>query len=127
MSKFKNIFELKNKKVFIFGGAGLIGSSLSEALNNLESELIVFDFKKNHKLNSKIKYVNFNISDLDNLNKNLQSIIYKFGCPDVFINCTYPKTNTWLQSSHKNITLKTLRDNVDIHLNSYSWTAYFFC
>ena len=55
MSKFKNIFELKNKKVFIFGGAGLIGSSLSEALNNLESELIVFKYKKNHKLNSKSK------------------------------------------------------------------------
>lgn len=127
MIKFKNIFDLKNKKVFIFGGAGLIGSSLSEALNNFGSELIVFDSKKNHKLDTKIKYVNFDISDLDNLNKNLQSIINKFGCPDVFINCTYPKTNKWLQSSRKNIKLKTLRDNVDIHLNSYSWTAYFFC
>ena len=127
MSLFKNIFDLKDKKIFIFGGHGLIGSSLSDALCDFGSEVIVFDIKNKSKLNHKIKHVNLDVSDLENLNINLQNISKIYGCPDVFINCTYPKTNSWIKSSHKNISLKNLRNNIDIHLNSYSWTAYYFC
>ena len=46
MNKFRNAFNLKKKKVFIFGGSGLIGSSITEAFCEFESNVKVFDIKK---------------------------------------------------------------------------------
>ena len=46
-----------------------------------------------------------------------------FGCPDVFINCSYPRTEDWANNSFEKISLESMRKNIDIHLNSYIWLA----
>ena len=49
--------------------------------------------------------------------------IKEFGVPDVFINCSYPRTKDWSSNSFKDITMNSFRENIDIHMNSYAWLA----
>ncbi len=42
---------------------------------------------------------------------------------DVFINCSYPRTEDWASNSFADISLESMRKNIDIHLNSYIWIA----
>ena len=47
----------------------------------------------------------------------------EFGCPDVFINCSYPRTKDWNQCSFKKVSLKRMTKNIEIHMNSYAWIS----
>ena len=79
----------------------------------------------------KIKYRNykftpFDISDFDNLDFNISKIIKKYGCPDVFINCSYPKTEDWVKNNFLNIKLKSFNKNINLQLISSSWILKIF-
>ena len=39
-------FKLKNKKILILGGNGLIGDEIVKALSETEAEVLVLDIKK---------------------------------------------------------------------------------
>ena len=54
MNKYEKIFSVKNLKIFVFGGCGLIGSEISKSLIDLEARVTVFDIQlnKNTKKNS---------------------------------------------------------------------------
>ena len=86
------------------------------------AEVVVLDIKKK-KIPKKAKYEKLDCSKLKTLSKNFDRIIKKFGCPDVFINCSYPRTGDWDKCSFKKITLKRMTKNVDIHMNSYAWLS----
>lgn len=121
MSFLKKI-NLKNKKVFILGGSGLIGTKVISNILSLSPNIIVLDVKKNN-LSKHVKFEKFDCSNLNKLEINFKRVIKKFGCPNIFINCSYPKTKEWSNSSFKSITLKNIRKNIDIHLHSYSWLS----
>ena len=55
--------------------------------------------------------------------KVLNRVKRKYQAPDIFINCSYPKTKDWSHNSFENIKLKSYKKNIDIHLNSFSWIA----
>ena len=117
-----NKIKLSNKKVYILGGFGLIGEKVVENVLSVGAEVIILDIKK--KLTQKkAHYEKFDCSDLKNLEKNFNRIIKKMGCPDIFINCSYPRTNDWQKCSFNKITLKSMIKNVDIHMNSYAWLS----
>ena len=86
-------FNFKKKKVLILGGLGLIGKDIVNTYLQLGAKVRVIDVKKvNQKNNLSYKYLD--------LSKNLsKEIIMKslqgFGCPNIFINCSYPKTKDW--------------------------------
>ena len=40
---------------------------------------------------------------MNSLDKNFDKIIKKFGCPDIFVNCSYPTSKNWNNSSFKKI------------------------
>lgn len=126
-------FSLKNKKAIVVGGSGLLGSEIVKALLSASAQVINLD-KKNLSLSPRYKneskkyqYSLFNIKMTNALDKNVDKILKKFGCPDIFINCSYPTTKNWSKSSFKNNKISNLRDNVDLHLNSYAWFAYKIC
>ena len=125
-------FRLDGKIAFVVGGIGLIGKEVSTALTVAGAKVVILDIGEDggESLSRKIqeagfsaKYEFFNCADMDQIEKNFSDIISNNGCPDIFINCSYPLTSDWDKSSFKDITLDSFRENVDIHMNSYSWLA----
>ncbi len=125
-NNFLKNFNFDKKNIYVFGGSGLIGSSISNLFLSLHSNLIVLD--KINK-NKKIKNTNYKFCkiDLNNLKKvNFELIFKKYGSPDVMVNASYPKDKNWAKCSFNSLKLKYLQDNIDLHLNSYAWTAKIF-
>ena len=125
-------FSLKGKTAFILGSAGLIGSDVSLQMAKCGCKVILLDndIKSSNKVLEKVKEFSngseqayFDCSDMDNLEKNFRAIIKTFSVPDIFINCSYPRTKDWASSSFKKMKLGSFRTNIDIHLNSYSWLS----
>ena len=121
MSFIKKI-KLTNKKVYILGGYGLIGSKVVENILSLQAKVFVLDIKKDRKQKN-VSYEKFDCSKTKNLETKFSKIIKKYGCPDIFINCSYPRTKDWNQSSFDKITLKRMNKNIEIHMNSYAWIS----
>ena len=119
---FLNKIKLTNKKVFILGGFGLIGSKVVTNILSIGAKVIILDIRKK-KFNKNVEFINFDCSKLNTLEKNFNRIVKRFGCPDIFINCSYPRTKDWIQSSFDKITLNRMKKNVEIHMNSYAWLS----
>ena len=117
-----NRIKLTNKKIYVLGGFGLIGSRVVANLLSLGAKVIILDIKKK-KIEKNVKYEKFDCTKLKNLDKNFNRITKKLGCPNVFINCSYPTTDDFNQCSFNKITLKRMAKNVEIHMNSYAWLA----
>ncbi len=131
MNKGLKIFDLKGRKVFVLGGLGLIGKYIVNILLEAGSDIVVLDIDSRREDNSiedqsqntKINFEYFDCSDLENLEQNTDDLIVKYGCPDVFINCSWPRTEDFASNNYRDLRLESLRKNIDMHLNSYSWMA----
>lgn len=128
-----NKFNLNNKKAYVVGGSGLLGKEIIQQLLESSVKVINLDLKNKRNKISKKKFSKnyyfhkFDVSDVDNLDSNIELLIKKFSCPDIFINCSYPVSSEWNLSSFKKNRISNLRKNVDIHQNSYCWSAYKIC
>ena len=125
-------FRLDKKTVYVVGGLGLIGREVSIAVASAGAKTIMLDVNDSDgqlfedelkKEGYPVSYVNFDCSDMKQIEKNFMSLLNDYGCPDVFVNCSYPRTEDWGKSSFKDIDLESFRENVDIHMNSYAWLA----
>jgi len=119
----------KNKKgreklAFIIGGNGTIGSSVVKKFleNNIKTLILDIKLNSNHKKN--IFQEKFDLTKIDKIELSLKKIIKKYGCPDILVNAAYPITKKWKQISFKDLKLKELKENVNIHLNSSAWSAW---
>ena len=113
---------MKKKIIFVVGGNGVIGDAIISKLNKKNNKVIILDIKKKKNQNENLfKY--FNIADCKNLKKNINSLIKTFGCPDIFINASYPMTKDWSKITFKKMDYSKLKKNIDIHLNSFSISA----
>ena len=117
---------LHKKKIFIFGGSGLIGKSIVKIFLENSANIINLDVKKINIKNKKYKFFKFDVTDTKNLNLQLDTVIKNFGTPDVIVNASYPRTNDWPLNDFKNIKFNSLQQNVDIFLNSSAWISKFF-
>lgn len=121
--------NLKNKTVYIVGGLGKIGAEVLSGLLAYNATVIVLDKdikQQNPFAESETHNVTFLEIDCANIEAaeiTLQQAMEEFGCPDVFINCSYPRTEDWPNNSFEKISLQSMRKNIDIHLNSYIWLA----
>tara|TARA_B100001250_G_C19767132_1_gene775315 strand:+ start:147 stop:917 length:771 start_codon:yes stop_codon:yes gene_type:complete len=121
MKTFEKKYNFKKKKIFILGGSGLIGHQVCKDLIEFKANILNLDIKKKTLNSNNYKFSFFDISDLENLNKNILKIIKSFGCPDIFINCSYPKTDDWAENDFSKIKFKSLKKNIDLQLTSSSW------
>ncbi len=118
---------MKKKIIYVVGGSGLIGSEVVSQIDKNIFKVVVLDTKQNLKLNSKIIFQKFDCTKLQLIKKKIVKFIKKFGKPDVFINCSYPKTKEWENLEFKKENIKILRENVDYHLNSYTILTQVIC
>ena len=113
------------KVAFVFGGSGLIGSEVIRLLLKKNLKVINIDIKKRQNVrNSEI----FQKLDLKKktFEKNFLKIIKKFGPPDVFVNCSYPKSIDWKRNTFKEITTKSIKENLRINLITTCLSAWLF-
>ncbi len=124
--------SLNNKLIYILGGYGLIGKATAEALSNTGSKIIILDKLINQKIkksklinkNTSLTKVQFDLEKIDLIEKSLKKILSKYKTPDIFINCSYPKTKDWHKNNFDNIKLKSFKKNIEIQLIANSWTNY---
>ena len=125
-------FCLNEKTAFVAGGLGLIGREVSIAVAIAGAKTIVLDVesekrqlfeKEMNKKDFDISFKSFDCADMKQLDNNFSTLINENGCPDIVINCSYPRTKDWGESSFRDITFESYRENVDIHMNSYIWLA----
>ena len=125
-------FRLDEKVAFVFGGVGLIGREVSTAFASARARTVILDLEegKGKALKRELSeagyeayYSMFDCSDMENLETSFSGLLDEFGSPHVFINCSYPRSEDWGKSSFTEVTLASFRENVDIHMNSYSWLA----
>ena len=119
--------NLINKKVFIIGGSGLIGISTVASFIDQGCKVYILDIlkPKNKIKSSKLKFIHFDCSNHLNLEKKYFSIMKQYGCPDIYINCSYPISKNWHLCNFDKIKTKYLKDNLDVHLLSYSMLSQF--
>lgn len=121
---YKNLFNLNKKKIYVFGSSGLLGIEITKALISSGAKVIGFDIKETNK--NKLKKFIFNkldLSDHRNVSENLKIYFKKYGPPDVFINCSWPRTKKWTSLNFSNMKIDDLKENIDINLNSYIWSS----
>jgi NAD(P)-dependent dehydrogenase (short-subunit alcohol dehydrogenase family) len=110
---------MKKKLALIIGGSGLIGTEVVKLLIKKNIAVVNLDLKKKNYLNRNSQtseiYQKFDITKTG-FEKKVINIIKKFGSPDIFINCSYPKTNDWEKNTFKKITNKSIEDNIKINL-----------
>ena len=125
-------FRLNEKTAFVVGGLGFIGREVSTAFAIAGAKTIVLDveseegqlFKKEmNKKGYDVGFKSFDCADMKQLENNFSALLNENGCPDIFINCSYPRTEDWEKSFFREITQSLFRENVDIHMNSYAWLA----
>jgi len=123
-------FRLDGKKAFVIGGVGLIGREVSIAFAMAGAKTVVLDIdtKKGQLFVEEIygkgynvTFQSFDCADMKQIENNFSALIRENSCPDIFINCSYPRTKDWGNSLFKEVTLESFRENVDIHMNSYAW------
>lgn len=121
----KNNF--KNKNIYIIGGSGLIGSEITKQFCGTDGNIFVLDLKKNNKLvNYNYKFIKFDCTKLDTIEKNLNVIFKKYGNPTHMVNASYPRTKDWGKNNFSEVSLSSLRKNIDYHLISFVWIAKIF-
>jgi NAD(P)-dependent dehydrogenase (short-subunit alcohol dehydrogenase family) len=125
MNNYKNLFNLDGLKVFIIGGNGLIGSEIVSALITHNAHVTVFDivFDKKFYDNYNLKFVKFDCSNEKNIKNFFKLYLKKNSCPDIFINASYPITKDWKKNTFNDISYKSYKKNIEIHMNSYIWSA----
>ena len=121
--------NLENKVIYIIGGLGRIGQEVVQGFINYSASIILIDRQnsivsntsfKNHP---NIKFINIDSDEVEDAQRIFLEAVNNFGCPDVFINCSYPRTDDWASNSFSKLSLNSMRKNIDIHLNSYIWIA----
>jgi len=124
--------QLSKTISFVIGGLGLIGREISIALATAGSKTIILDVNDeagilfSNEMCEKgydVGYKRFDCSNMNELDYNYNLVIKDQGSPDIFVNCSYPRTNDWNKCSFQDITLQSFQKNVDIHMNSYAWLA----
>lgn len=117
------ILNLKNKKVFILGGSGTIGSKVTESFLKNSSTVFNLDLKNKKFINKKYTYIKFDCTKSFKIESELGKIFKKHGAPDVFINTSYPINSSWNKSNFSKIKFENFTENLNLQLVSYSWIS----
>ena len=106
--------RLDKKTAIVVGGLGLIGKEVTVAFAMAGAKTIILDLSdEGGKLFAKemcdkgydVSLTSFDCANLQEVDNNFSLIIQESGPPDIFINCSYPRTENWAKSSFKDITL----------------------
>ncbi len=118
------MINFDNKIIYIIGGHGLVGRELVNQFKKTKfKKIIIFD-KKTLKNSNKIKYVKIDVTNTKEIKNKIKNLlINKKECPDIVINCSYPRTTDWKKNNFVEVDYNNYQNNIEAHLNSYVWTT----
>lgn len=128
MRSLKELFSLKNKTVFITGGAGYLGTAMCEALAELEADIVIgsrdeekcelFAKKLEKDFNIKASGVYVDMTNIDSIEEVLLFIEKTYGKLDILIN------NAWSgkKNTFESITIDDWEYDIDVCLNGVFYT-----
>jgi len=135
MINYLDLFSLDGKVAYVTGGSGLIGSEISKAFASAGAKTIIIDIDEGRgtKLVGEINdlgftayFENIDTTDLERIDSVLEQLIRKYEGMDVWVNSAFPRTQDW-GNRVEDLTIKSCRQNVDMHLNSYIWISRKVC
>ena len=116
-------FSLVGKNAFVFGGSGTIGKNIVNNFLELKVKVHSLDLNPandNLTENSNLfNFIEYDVTKFSSMKSSIQNLVSKYGVPDIFINASYPRSSSWLNSSRENMKPESFRENIDLHLNSY--------
>ncbi len=113
--------NLKNKLVYICGGSGLIGREISKEFINCGAKVINLDLIDKNKKTKKIKFEKFDIVN-DGVNSSrINTLIKKYGVPDILIQAAYPTSKNWKSSKLDKLKLNSFLENFEMQLVKNIW------
>ncbi len=122
-------FSLAGKVACVTGALGLIGMELIHAFVSSGATTVMLDVnddkgrEKEEQLQTddhRVHYEHLDVTDLENAPAILAKLAHKYGRIDVWVNSAYPRTSDW-GNKVEDLSLTSWRQNVDMHLNAYSW------
>jgi NAD(P)-dependent dehydrogenase (short-subunit alcohol dehydrogenase family) len=118
------MIKFDNKIIYIIGGQGLVGKKIIKLFKKLNYKKIIVLDKIASRSNKKIRYEKLDISNNLEMEKKFDYLIKsKKECPDIVINCSYPKTKNWVNNNFQKVDYNNYKENIDAHLNSYVWST----
>lgn len=120
------MFNLKNKKILIVGGSGLIGKETTKLFLNHGAHVVNIDLKNLGLKNKKYNYFKIDITK-SNSTDLIKKKVLNYYSPDVFVNCSYPRTSDWSQNSIRNVKKDSFYKNIRFHFDSYIFLTKLAC
>jgi NAD(P)-dependent dehydrogenase (short-subunit alcohol dehydrogenase family) len=120
---------LTNKTIIITGGAGLLGSAFSKACAESEANVIIVDIDENkgndlvgtlktETNNKNIVFQKCDITNVDDIESLIVTVLGKFDKIDALVNNAYPRNKNYGRK-FEDIDYKDFCENVDMHLGGY--------
>lgn len=112
------------------GGLGLIGNEVTKALASAGAKTVILDVDDSKgrpfgdelsKAGFNVTYQHFDIADLESAEERIKALNSKHGGIDIWVNCSYPRTEDWGKNNFAEVTLGSMQKNIELHLNSYIW------
>lgn len=128
MKKPVNMFSLKNKKVVVTGGCGLIGKEIvreiAEAgakvyivdINEVSGKKLVNTLRKN---DCAAEFIYWDTTEIEKIKAKVKDIFKRADYIDIWVNNAYPRTDDWLAKVEE-VTPAAWQKNIDMQLNSYA-------
>lgn len=124
-----DLFELTGKTAIVTGGAGDIGESLSAALAEHGSTVVVVytDKETGQRVADEIlgdaEYRSTDITSKSEVQDLIASVTNEYGSLDVLVKAAFPKAEDYGQT-YEETSIETWRKNVDLYLNGYFSTSH---
>ncbi|MFH1439834.1 MAG: oxidoreductase [Candidatus Woesearchaeota archaeon] len=127
INKETDFLVLKGKVIVIAGGTGLIGNKICHSFSKLGAIVIIASrnvekgkaLEKELNINGKSKYFQLDINSEESIIKLIDTIQKQFTKIDSFINCSWPKTNDWVDKNIEDISYECVKENLVNHLGGY--------
>ena len=120
--KYLDKYNFKNKKAFILGGSGTMGKEICKALLQHNAEVLNLDVRNDVSLKKlKVDFVKFDLKKIKFSQAKIMKLFKKYGAPEIFINCSYPRTKDWGKMHFKNLKLNAIQKNIDLQLSVSIW------
>ncbi|MFP9193839.1 oxidoreductase [Natrialbaceae archaeon A-CW1-1] len=117
-------FDLEGQVAIVTGGAGLLGTAVSEGLAEHGATVVVADVADTRgphlaqQLETDSKYLPVDVTSEDAVGAMVDTVLDEFGRIDTLVNCAYPRNENYGQP-YEAVGIDDWRENVDLHLSSY--------